>query len=168
MSLKDFIIEIEQIDSLWLDKKEVLKRLNFINNSKKQELNIKKLDEKFDEIFSGFEEEYTNGWIRRKINEEKNIIKMEEFKQKLIDYLKLKEDIKVKPDNVLISVIGRNIEITFKNQFNIDGLDSFILENIEEAISVSKRVDWTYEVHLKDVKVIGLRKDVYKKILNRK
>lgn len=75
MSIEDFIKEIEQIDSLWLDKKEVLKRLNFINNLKKQELNIIKLDEKFDEILSGFEEEYINGWIRKKINEEKNTIK---------------------------------------------------------------------------------------------
>ncbi|MGM5471420.1 hypothetical protein ACS386_14165 [Flavobacteriaceae bacterium LMO-SS05] len=92
----------------------------------------------------------------------------EPLKQKLIDYLKLKEDIDVKPDDILISVLGNNVEITFKNEFKIDGLDSFFLENIKDAVSVALRVDGTYEVYLKEVKVIGIRKDVYKKILNRK
>lgn len=93
---------------------------------------------------------------------------METFKQKLINYLKTKEDIYVKPNDILISVIGNNVEITFKNEFKIDGLDSFFLENIKDAVSVALRVDGTYEVYLKEVKVIGIRKDVYKKILNRK
>lgn len=34
-------------------------------------LNIEELDKKFDELLKDFDEEYINGWIRKKIEEEK-------------------------------------------------------------------------------------------------
>lgn len=74
---------------------------------------------------------------------------MKTIKQKITDHLNRVELLELNDEDVLISVIGNNVEITFKNEFNIEGLETYLLENIKDITSISTRLDGTMDICMK-------------------
>jgi hypothetical protein len=68
--LKQTIKEIKAIDTMYLDKKEVLKRLSLIEkelDKRSGQLNLEKLDKAFDSILKGYDKDKLQDWIDGKV-----------------------------------------------------------------------------------------------------